>query len=88
MTKLISLERLSLFWDKVKAYFMPKIEKIDRKIWMGKEADLQAAIDAGLVDESTTIVLTDGESGTVYSFATYEDILALFPQYTGRRMYA
>lgn len=82
MKKLISLERLSLFWENVKSYFQPKIDKIDRKIWMGKEADLQAAIEAGLVDETTTIVITDGETEpTKYQFCTYSDILALFPQY-------
>lgn len=82
MTKLISIERLSDFWAGVKAWFQPKIDKIDRKIWMGKESDLQAAIDAGLIDETTTIVITDGDgSGTQYSFATYSDILALFPEY-------
>ena len=82
MTKIISLERLKTFWENLKAYFNPKIEKIDKKIWMGKEADLQAAIDAGLVDATTTIVLTDGESGSnIYQFCTYGDILALFPEY-------
>lgn len=81
-TILISLENLKTFWSNVKSYFQPKIDKIDRKIWMGKESDLQAAIDAGLVDETTTIVLTDGEAeNNRYTFATYSDILALFPQY-------
>lgn len=83
MNKLISLERLQLFWENVKSWFQPKIDRIDRKIWMGKESELEAAIEKGLVDETTTIVLTDGDDGdiTMYGFATYSDILALFPQY-------
>lgn len=82
MIKLISLERLSLFWENVKSWFQPKLDKIDRKLWMGKESDLQAAIDAGLVDETTTIVITDGDSkDNIYTFCTYSDILALFPEY-------
>lgn len=81
-TILISLDNLKQFWANVKSWFQPKIDKIDRKIWMGKEADLEGAIAAGLIDETTTIVITDGDaSGNQYMLASYEDILALFPQY-------
>lgn len=85
MAKLISLSNLSAFWAKVKAYFNPKIEaldtKIDKKTFVGTEAELQVAITQGLVDENTIIILTDSEDAPVYEFCTYADILALFPQY-------
>ena len=80
-TILISLERLSQFWTKVKEYFNPKIEKIDKKVWKGTQAELEVAIAKGEVDETTLVYITDVDDTTIYSFATLEDIRALFPQY-------
>lgn len=81
MTKLISLERLSQFWTKIKEYFNPKIEKVNKKIWKGTQAEFEVALASGLIDETTTILITDLDNENLYGFATYEEILAMFPQY-------
>lgn len=81
MLKLISLERLSQFWTKIKEYFNPKIEKIDKKTWKGTQAEFEVALAQGKIDETTTILITDLSDDVVYAFATLEDIKALFPQY-------
>lgn len=83
--KLISLEGLQTFLSNIQAWVEKKLEvlnkKIDKQIFQGTKSELAAAIEAGLVDDKTLIVLTDAEEQTEYVFSSDADILALFPEY-------
>lgn len=81
LKRLISLENLKLFWTNLKAYFNPKIEKINKKTWKGTQAEFEVALAKGEIDETTIIVITDQDEPVVYAFCTDADIKALFPQY-------
>lgn len=83
LKKLISLERLSDFWEKVKAYFKPKFEaldnKIDKKVWTGTKAELEIAIQNKEVDDKTLIIITDDDDEEIiYTFCTEQDIRRMF----------
>lgn len=81
LLKLISLENLQTFWTNVKAYFQPKLDKLNRKTWKGTEAEFETALAQGLIDETTIVVITDKDEEIVYMLCTDADIKALFPQY-------
>lgn len=84
--KLISLQGLQQFLVKLKAWIEPLLEaldtKIDKKVWKGTQAELEMAISKGEIDEKTLVIVTDDDSEEIiYQFATYQDVLNLFPQY-------
>ena len=84
---LISLQVLQTFLNKIQAWVLEKIgtidKKIEKQIFQGTKTELDVAIAQGLVDENTLIVLTDDDDDQpIYELCVYEDILALFPEYS------
>ena len=83
---LISLQGLQTFLNKIQAWALEKIgtidKKIEKQIFQGTKTELDVAIAQGLVDENTLIVLTDDDDQPIYELCVYEDILALFPEYS------
>ena len=83
---LISLQGLQTFLNKIQAWVLEKIgtidKKIEKQIFQGTKTELDVAIAQGLVDENTLIVLTDDDDQPIYELCVYEDILALFPEYS------
>lgn len=81
--KLISLNGLQTFLSRIQEWVTSKLEvldrKIDKKVWTGTQAELEAAIEQGLVDEHTLIVITDDDQEeTVIKFCEMQDIYNLF----------
>ena len=83
---LISLQGLQTFLNKIQAWVLEKIgtidKKIEKQIFQGTKTEVDVAIAQGLVDENTLIVLTDDDDQPIYELCVYEDILALFPEYS------